>query len=124
MAGKIQRFKDVTKFEEIDPAVLEEQAKLEAERKEAEAAAASAMGKKVTPKDKAAALRASGTPDMTTPGEFPAFDPAEPNKNKVTPDCVSLELSNVQTMSEMLQYFIHANNLEEEHQFTIAINDS
>ena len=28
------------------------------------------------------------------------------------------------TMSEMLKFFVHANNLDEEHQFTIIINDS
>ena len=27
-------------------------------------------------------------------------------------------------MSQMLQYFVHAQNLDEEHQFTIVIDDS
>lgn len=47
--------------------------------------------------------------------DYPEFDAAEPNKNKVTPDCANIELSSVLTMSEMLKFFTHANNLDEEH---------
>ena len=60
-----------------------------------------------------------------TPADvFPEFDPNEPNKYKVTPDCASIEMSSVLTMSQMLQYFVHAQNLDEENQFTIVIDDS
>ena len=30
----------------------------------------------------------------------------------------------METMSEMLKYFLHADNLDEEHQFALVINDS
>ena len=56
--------------------------------------------------------------------EYPEFDAAEPNKSKVTPDCANIELSSVLTMSEMLKFFTHANNLDEEHQFALIINDN
>ena len=62
-------------------------------------------GKKGTPKQAAG----KETPSkMDTTGEFPAFDPTAPNKNKVTPDCASIEMSGVVTMSELLKYFVLA----------------
>lgn len=57
------------------------------------------------------------------PNQFPTFDPNEPNKHKVTPDCAHIDLSQMETMSEMLKYFLHADNLDEEHQFALVIND-
>lgn len=56
--------------------------------------------------------------------EFPELDPANPNKSKVTPDCAHIDLATVLTMSELLKYFIHSNNLDEEQQFSIIINDN
>jgi hypothetical protein len=50
---------------------------------------------------------ASGGTD-TPAGAFPEFDPSDPNKYKVTPDCASIEMSSVLTMSQMLQFFVHA----------------
>ena len=46
--------------------------------------------------------------------EYPEADPANPNKNKITPDCASIDLAHVLTMSELLKYFVHAQNLDEE----------
>ena len=46
--------------------------------------------------------------------EFPEADPANPNKNKITPDCAHIDLAHVLTMSELLKYFVHAQNLDEE----------
>ena len=116
----------VTKFEEFDAALFEERKKQEEEKLAAEQKAAAEKGadkgkkggagkEKETPKDAKGAAKPGGTPGIFTPGEFPAFDPSDPNKHKVTPDCASIELSTITTMSELLSYFVHANNLGEEH---------
>ena len=129
--GKIQRFKDVTTFQDFDEVaratfLAEQKAKEEeAARLEAEAQATSGKNsKKPTPNAKDLAKKVATTPDLGTPGQFPDYDAGDPNRNKLTPDCANIELSTVNTLSEMLQYFIHADNLEEERKFSIVINDS
>lgn len=63
------------------------------------------------------------TPEDAGAQDFPAADPNDPNKNKVTPDCAHIQMSGIQTMSEMLNYFVHAANVEEDQQFTLIIDD-
>lgn len=48
------------------------------------------------------------TPDNHNKMEFPEFDASDPNKHKVTPDCVNLNMPRITTMSEMLKFFVHA----------------
>lgn len=56
--------------------------------------------KKNTPADKKGS---KGTPaaGSETPEDvpFPEFDPENPEKNKITPDCASVSMGKIQTMS-------------------------
>jgi len=66
---------------------------------------------------KSPAAPVGGAGGSETPGgsqPFPEADPGEPNKNKVTPDCASIDVTQVLTMSQLLQYFVHAQNLDED----------
>ena len=42
----------------------------------------------------------------------------------MTPDCAHIDLAHVLTMSELLKYFVYAQNLDEEQQFSLVINDN
>lgn len=84
------------------------------DKSDAKKKAATPADKKKTPKD---GMDDTGTLD------FPAADPNDPNKNKVTPDCAHIQMSGIQTMSEMLNYFVHAANLDEDQQFTLVVDD-
>ena len=64
------------------------------------------------------------TPDMGTSDSLPAFDAANPNKYKVTPDCATIESSGINTMSELVKYFVHADSQDEERKFSLILNDS
>lgn len=46
--------------------------------------------------------------------EFPEADPENPNKHRCTPDCAALEMSQMLTMSQVKDHFVHASNLDEE----------
>lgn len=76
-----------------------------------------AKGKKTpTPaKDKKATPVTTSNLDTPHNQEFPAFDPENPNKNKVTPDCAAITMSQIQTMSQLLNYFVHSRNIDEEN---------
>jgi len=113
----LERFKEVTTFVELDPEEeerLAEEVRSQNEERE-KAAAAAKPGSKGAPKP-------AVTPDLSA-GELPEADSTQPNKLKTTPDCASVELGQLQSMSEMLQYFVHADNLEEERRFSMVIND-
>lgn len=133
--GGINRLKAVTDFSEITaPKVLasEEDRTLSPDNN---ASASAVSEKKDAPKD--AKGKKTPTPakdNKKTPGassnldtplnqEFPAFDPENPNKNKVTPDCAAITMSQIQTMSQLLNYFVHSRNIDEEYQFRLTIED-
>lgn len=116
--GGLQRFKYVTDFQDFVPKVegdgvgspsTDQQEKPDAKKK-----VPTPADKKKTPK---------GAETEASAEDFPAADPNDPNKNKVTPDCAHLQMSGIQTMSQMLNYFVHAANLDESQQFSLVIDD-
>ena len=115
--GEIERFKNVTTYVELNE---EQQSKLEEEKKEAErvqSAEKPAAKGKATPKD----AKKGGNVDLSTPTQFPEADPSDPNKHKVVPHCASLDLTTIRTMSQMLQYFSHADNFDD---LSVVIHDN
>ena len=102
--------------------------KLQEEKKEAErisSAEKNAPGRKatITPKD----VKGKGAqPEVTTPTKMPEVDPTDPNKNKVVPDCASLDLTTIRTMSQLLKYFVHADTLDDKdgQQVSVVIHDN
>ena len=115
----------VTDFHYVDPTAAlkaESSAEIDAEKKKEEdrktPTSKEQKGRKTPNKAEAP------TPNNDNKMEFPEFDKEEPNKHKVTPDCVNLNMPRITTMSEMLQFFILAQNLEEDQQFSLIIADS
>lgn len=113
--GGLQRFKHVTDFQDFAGPRVEgdgtssptpEQAESKPADPKKGKAASTPGDKKKTPKGEQAGEDATQ--------DFPASDPGDPNKNKVTPDCAHIQMSGIQTMSQMLNYFVHAANLEED----------
>ena len=118
--GGLQRLKMVTDFDAMPTSQCEDRVKSPGEESKITDNAPSKLSKggKGTPSDKDKGGK------KTTPGgtliedpsatEFPESDPANPNKNKITPDCAHIDLGHVLTMSELLKYFVYAQNLDEE----------
>lgn len=76
---------------------------------------------KTPPKDKKTPPGADDS--KLSSNDLPEFDPKNPNKLKITPDCIQLQLAGIQTMSALLNHFVHANNLEEDQTFSLVIDD-
>ena len=126
-AGKIKRFKDVTTFvqlteEELEELVRQENAKKENERQSSASPEKGAKGAKAPVPDKKG--KGNSGMEVSTPQQFPDFDPSNPNKNKATPHCVQIDVNGTKTMSEILEYFLHADSLGSDKKVSLILNDS
>ena len=120
MSGGLERMRNVTDFQYIEPQVPMESSVEELKEEEVK----DDKKKPVTPVKGGKKAPEAPTPNNTNKMDFPEFDPKEPNKNKITPDCVNLNMPRITTMSEMLKFFVHAHSLEDEQQFSLIISDS
>ena len=123
--GGLQRFKYVTDFQEFaGPKVDADAASqpgAEASAVDSKADSKKAKDKNSTPADKKKTPKDEVKEENNQ--DFPVQDANDPNKNKVTPDCAHVQMNSIQTMSQLLKYFVHATNLEEDLRFTIVIDD-
>ena len=123
--GKLERMREVTTFSEFDGGETTQ------DKNEASVEKIGLdQNKKPTPtdaKNKGSAAQIApqkSTPEMPSSDSLPAFDPQNPNKHKLTPDCATVETSGIATMSELIQYFVHADTLDEERKFSLILNDN
>lgn len=103
MRGGIKRLKTVTDIKDFDPAKPEERKETTGTpdaSQEAEAKSKTSKKGTPTPPDKGKKTPATGTAiEDPLNQDFPEADPENPNKNKVTPDCACLEMTQILNMT-------------------------
>ena len=114
--GGLQRLKYVTDFQDFAGHKVEGDGAGSPSLEQAEQKSADAKKSKAasTPGDKKKTPKGEQAGEETGAQDFPAADPNDPNKNKVTPDCAHIQMCGIQTMSQLWNYFVHAANLEED----------